>query len=52
MERLKRAARTTGLIVVGALIASGVSATFAGEEGAEVARRGVADILVERIIHN
>ena len=51
MSRSKALARTAALILVGALCASGVNAAFATDASTEnLARKGVADFLVERFI--
>lgn len=50
MERGRYVFRTAGLILLGALLASGVSALVSGERGATLARMGVADLIAERIV--
>lgn len=51
MSRSKALARTAALILAGALFASGVNTAFATDGATDaVARKGVADFLVERFI--
>ena len=50
MRRTKSILNTTALIVAGALVASAVSSTFSGAGSNDLAHKGFAGILAERII--
>ena len=50
MTKAKALTRTAALILAGALIASGVSSSFASDAGfQDMARKGVADLIVEQV---